>query len=129
MNILLLSSGIFAFFTMIGHLLIGQKLFLVPMLNAEFSLSAKKVMHSVFHYVSIFLLLSSVGLLIAGLGVLPVESAKSLSLFIALNYLLFAIWQIVIALNSGIKKPLLKLFQWIFFVIIAFFAFAGAFVL
>ena len=126
MNILLISAGIFAFFTMIGHLLIGQKMFLHPMLNADFSLSAKKVMHSLFHYISVFLLLSSLGLLISGFGILSIESAKSLSFFIALNYLLFAIWQVSIALNSGINKPLLKLFQWMFFLVIAIFAFAGS---
>lgn len=125
MNILLISAGIFTLFTMIGHLAVGQKLFLYPMLQADFSLSAKKVMHSAFNYLSVFLILSSIGLFASGFGLLSAEGAKPISLFIAFNYLFFAIWQIIIALKSGLKKPLLKLFQWMLFFIISAFTIGG----
>lgn len=56
-------------FTTIGHFAIGSKEFLVPMLNSNFDDVPKKVMHSVFHYVSVFLILSTVVLMVTGFGV------------------------------------------------------------
>ncbi len=125
MNIFILVSGVFALLTVIGHFAVGQKQFLSPMLEADVEPVAKNVMHSVFHYVSVFLVLSTIALLLSGLGFVPVESASMLCSFIGLNYLAFAVWQILIALKSGLNKPLLKLFQWVFFILIGGFALTG----
>jgi hypothetical protein len=46
--------------------------------------------------------------------------------FIALNYAAFAVAQIIIALSSTIRNSLLKLFQWIFWILIAVFSWIGA---
>lgn len=126
MNWLLIVSGIFALFTTIGHFLIGSKQFLRPMLDATFDPVAKKVMHCVFHYISTFLILSTIALLTIGTGTLNVQGSAYLVQFIAINYIVFAIWQLILASSSGITNWVLKLFQWVFFVLIAGFAFAGA---
>ena len=126
MNWLLIASGIFALFTTIGHFLIGSKQFLRPMLDATFDPVAKKVMHCVFHYISTFLILSTIALLTIGTGTLNVQGSAYLVQFIAINYIVFAIWQLILASSSGITNWVLKLFQWVFFVLIAGFAFAGA---
>ena len=47
--------------------------------------------------------------------------------FIGANYLVFAVWQIILAAASDIPKGVSKLFQWIFFVLIALFSFLGAY--
>ncbi|HCE2112494.1 TPA: hypothetical protein NJ493_004505 [Vibrio parahaemolyticus] len=126
MNIFLIISGFLGLLTVIGHFIVGQKQFLSPMLDADIEPVAKNVMHSVFHYVSVFLVFSTFALLVSGFGLLRTESAEILCLFIGVNYLLFAVWQILIALKSGLEKPLLKLFQWVFFVLISGFALMGS---
>ncbi len=126
MNWLVLASGVFALFTVIGHFTMGNKSFLRPMMEASFDEVPKKVMQSVFHYVSVFLVLSAAALILVGLGVSFGGDASLLVRFIALNYALFAIAQIIIALTSGIPSALTKLFQWVFFVVIAVLAWLGA---
>ena len=126
MNWLILISGIFALLTTIGHFAVGSKEFLKPMLEAEFDPVARKVMHCVFHYVSAFLILSTIALLCVGTGIMKLQGSTMLGQFIAANYVAFSIWQIVLASTSGIPKGISKLFQWIFFVIIALLAWLGS---
>ena len=125
MNWLITISGFFALLTTIGHFVVGTKEFLRPMLDATFNPVAKKVMHCVFHYISTFLILSTVVLLSIGTGAITVLGSETLIQFIAANYFVFAIWQFVLASISGIPKGVFKLFQWVFFALIAGFAFAG----
>ncbi len=125
MNWLILIAGIFALLTTIGHFAVGSKEFLRPMLEADFDPVPRKVLHCVFHYISVFLILSTLALLAAGLQLIDRSGATPLVLFISLNYLTFAIWQIALASCSGIPNGVLKLFQWIFFTLIAGFAIAG----
>ena len=126
MNWSILISGLFAAFTTICHFAIGTKLYLQPMLSATFDTVARKVMHCVFHYVSAFLIISSLVLLGTGLGINLGGDAPLMVRVLALNYAAFAIVQLVLALTSEIEKPLIKMFQWTFFVLIAVFAFIGA---
>ena len=126
MNWFISGAGLVATCTTIGHFTIGTKEYLKPMLSASFETVPKKVMHSVFHYVSVYLILSSLTLLAIGFGILTDSSSSLLVRFIALNYALFAVWQIIIATTSQIKQGIFKLFQWIFFVIIAVLAWLGA---
>jgi len=126
MNELIILSGIFALSTTLGHFTVGKKQFLLPMLEADFDLVAKKVMHSVFHYVSVFLILSSVLLLLTGMGAIQGGEAKLAVQFVALNYFAFAVWQLVIAIGSGIPKGPFKLFQWVFFILISTTALLGS---
>jgi hypothetical protein len=91
----------------------------------QFDQVSKKVMHCVFHYVSTFLILSSVTLFLIGSGILSGAGTEAVINFIGFNYVMFAIWQIVIAITSGIQNGIFKLFQWIFFVLIALFSFMG----
>ena len=126
MNVLLFISGLVAGFTTIGHFVIGSKSFLKPMLNASWDEIPKKVMHCVFHYVSVFLILSTIVLLLLGLGIRLDTASSLLVRFIAIHYAAFAVVQIVIALTAKIEKAIFKLFQWMFFVIIAVLAWLGA---
>ncbi len=125
MNWLITISGIFALFTTVGHFAVGSKQFLKPMLEASFDPVAKKVMHCVFHYISTFLILSTITLLATGVGVVDIQHSAKVVQFIAINYAVFAIWQIILAITSGIPNGVFKLFQWVFFVIISGFALAG----
>ncbi len=126
MNWFIISAGIFGAFTTIGHFTMGTKEYLKPMLAASFDEIPKQVMRSVFHYVSVFLILTTLALLALGFGFITDSQPSMLARFIALNYAFFAIWQLAIAATSGIPNGILKLFQWTFFVIIAVLTWIGA---
>ncbi len=125
MNGFILIAGIFAGFTTIGHFTMGSKSYLKPMLKADFDIIAKKVMHGVFHYISVFLIVSSLVLLGAGVGLKIVEIPTLLLHFIAFNYAGFALVQIAIALTSKVQNSVFKMFQWTFFSLIAVFIWLG----
>ena len=126
MNWMITIAGFVALFTTIGHFAVGSKSFLKPMLEASFDDIPKKVMHCVFHYVSAYLIVSTVALLLIGFGACIGTEASLLARFIAINYAVFAVWQIAIAVTSKIPNGVMKLFQWVFFVLIAVFAWLGA---
>ncbi|MEE9536911.1 MAG: hypothetical protein V3V51_05650 [Desulfobacterales bacterium] len=123
---MILISGLAAGFVNFGHFTVGRKDFLKPMLQADFDDVPKKVMHCVFHYISVFVVLSFIVLIAIGLGFSFGTANALLVKFIAINYFLFAITQIVIAATSNIPNGVIKLFQWIFFMLIAIFAWIGA---
>jgi magnesium-transporting ATPase (P-type) len=62
MNWYIIIAGLIGALTTIGHFAMGSKEFLRPMLEASFDPVPKKVMHCVFHYVSAYLILSSIAL-------------------------------------------------------------------
>ena len=126
MNWMIFISGLAAGFVNVGHFTVGSKDFLKPMLQAEFDNKTKKVMHCVFHYVSVYVVLSFIVLIAIGLGFSFGAADTLLVKFIAINYFFFAITQIVIAATSNIPKGVIKLFQWILFMIIAILAWIGA---
>ena len=126
MNWLLVASGLVAAFSTVGHSAIGSKLFLKPMLQAGFDEVATKQMHSVFHYVSVDMVLSTVVLVALGLGLDFGLDAALVVRFIAIHYAFYALTQIAIALTSQLPGAMLKLFQWILFALIAVLAWLGA---
>ncbi len=118
-------AGIAAAFCTLGHFTVGRKQYLLPMLAATFDDVAKKVNQCVFHYVSVFLVLSAAALLAIGSGAALPAGTAGLARFIALNYALFAVVQIIIAATSGIQGAIFKMFQWTIFMFIAVFAWIG----
>ena len=68
MNIVFVIAGALALFATIGHVLIGGKSFLAPMLAAGFDEVPKKVMHCLFHFITVDFALSTLVFLGAGLG-------------------------------------------------------------
>jgi hypothetical protein len=126
MNWYIVVAGSVALFSTIGHFAIGGKQFLRPMLESSFDPVARKVMHCVFHYISVFLILSTAALLAVGFGVQIGEGTTLLIRFISANFAAFALWQIGLASTAGIPNGVLKMFQWMFFVLIAVFGWIGA---
>ena len=126
MNWLVFVAGLVGAFMVFGHFTIGSKQYLQPMLDSKFDPIPKKVMHCVFHYISAYLILSTLGLLGVGLGIGNGEGTTLLIKFISLNYLAFGIWQIVLVAMSGIQGGIAKIFQWVLFLIIAVLSWLGA---
>jgi hypothetical protein len=115
MNILVLLAGCLSAFVVLGHFIFGINWYLKPMLKSEFPIIPKATMQSVFHYVSIFLVLSSAILIAIGIGKLPQSGNVLLIKFIGINYILFAIIQISYSIKHKVERPLVVMFQWTMF--------------
>jgi hypothetical protein len=126
MNIWLIVSGVLALFVVVGHFSMGRKNYLKPMLDASFDGIAKRVMQSVFHYVSVNLVLMTILLLAAGFGLDIQGGSAVLVKFVAIHFALYAIVQIILAATAKIEKAFMKMFQWLLFLLIALFAWLGA---
>jgi hypothetical protein len=122
MNPLIVSAGIIALITTAGHFTAGRQMYLKPLLASDMDEVPKKVLHCVFHYVSTFLILSTLALFVSG----SMQVGRILAFFISVNYTLFAVRQLALIKQSGIERGLLKMFQWIFFILIAVLGFLGA---
>lgn len=125
MNWPILIAGVGALFITLGHFAVGNKLYLKPMLLASFDDVPKKINHCLFHYVSTFLVLSAIFLLLVGTGYLNQTGTSWLIKFIALNYGFFAVVQVIVAASSGIQNAIFKMFQWTLFTFVAVFAWVG----
>jgi len=127
MNIFILIAAILSFLAIIGHFGMGSKLYMIPILHSDLEEVPKHVMRSLFHYMSVYLIVSSYVLfeVYFNLGLMLMSNAKDVLLFIGIIYAGLAIVQIIIALISGIKSGLLKLFQWIFWLLISLSIFIG----
>ncbi len=128
MNYYIFTAGIISTLATIGHFAIGTKDFLKPVLNSEVGDIPKNVMTSLFHYMSGFMVLTSVILLSISMGEpLVFQNTKDVVIMIGIFYGTFAIIQFAIALFSSITLGVVKLFQWIFWLLIALFALIGAY--
>ncbi len=122
MDYLILTSGILALLATIGHFMVGTKNFLKPVMNSDIDEIPKKVMQSIFHYMSVFLVLTSLFLLSISTGECRLfENTVDVVKLIGFIYAGFALVQLIIALTSKIKMGVFKLFQWIFWALIAIF--------
>lgn len=127
MNYYILVAGVLASFATIGHFAMGTKDFLKPVMVSDIDEIPKKVMESLFHYMSVLMILTSVVLLAIAMGNnLIFESTVDVVKIIGSIYACFAVVQFYIALTSSIKMGVFKLFQWVFWTLIAVFSFLGA---
>ena len=126
MNYLILLAGVLATLAIIGHFTMGTKDFLKPVMNSDIDEIPKKVMQSLFHYMSVFMILTSLILLGISTGdCMLFENTTDVLRFIGLIYAAFAFVQFLIALTSSVKMGVFKMFQWILWTLIAFLIFAG----
>lgn len=122
MNYFILTAGILAALATIGHFTMGAKNFLKPVMNSDLDLTVKKVMQSLFHYMSVYMVLTSLFLIAMSTGECQqFENTPDVVKLIGFIYAGFAIVQFIIAATSKIKMGIFKLFQWIFWTLIAFF--------
>jgi hypothetical protein len=126
MNWMVLVSGLLAAFCAIGHLIIGIRSYLRPMTGASFDVIPKKVMHAMFHYITVDFILAAVVLLAAGLGLSLAWDLTPVVFFVGLHFILYAIVQLIIALTSKIQGAPLKIFQWTLFLLTGVFAVIGS---
>ncbi|WP_439183061.1 hypothetical protein [Carboxylicivirga taeanensis] len=124
MNTMVLLAGIVAAMATLGHFTAGTKMYLKPFKACDLDVVPKNVILSVFHYVSVYQILSSLLLIMVGVNYENCMYDPTMVLnFIGMNYAFFALVQIIIALTSSVKGGLFKMFQWVFWVLIAVFVF------
>ena len=127
MNYLYLIAGILSLSASVGHFTMGSKDFLKPVLASGIEIIPKKVMHSLFQYMSVYLVLTTVILLMFSFGkTWFFQTEQDVAVFIGITYAGLAIVQIIIAVTSSIERGILKLFQWVFWLLIALFAIWGS---
>ena len=126
MNFFIFISALITFVAIIGHFTMGRKEYLKPVLDSDIDIVPKKVMQSLFHYMSVFLVLSMIILLAGSHHSCPLyDYVHNMIRFIGIVYAFFALAQFVIALTSGIPGALFKMFQWLFWALIAASAIIG----
>ena len=126
MNYFILISAILSLGAVIGHFTMGRKDYLKPVLASDIDIVPKKVMHSLFHYMSVFMVLSTIILFSGSSQSCPLyDYVQNMIRFIAIVYAFFAVTQFTIALTSGISGGVFKLFQWVFWALISACAILG----
>lgn len=126
MNYFIFISAIISFLAVVGHFTMGRKKYLLPVLESGIDLVPKKVMQSLFHYMSVFMVLATLILFAGSHHSCPLyDYVHNMIKFIGIVYAFFALVQFIIALTSGIPGGVFKLFQWVFWALIALFAILG----
>jgi len=126
MNYFIFISALIAFVAIIGHFTMGRKDYLKPVLDSDIDLVPKKVMQSLFHYMSVVLVLSTIILLAGSHHSCPMyDYVHNMVRFIGMLFGLFAVTQFIIAATSGVPRGVFKLFQWVFWLLISVFAIVG----
>lgn len=123
MNFYILTSGIVASLATMGRFAIGAEDFLKPVMNSDIDEIPRKVMQSLFHYVSLYG--ADIRCIIGHCdGRKPIfENTND----VVLSYAGFALVQFIIALISSIKMGAFKLFQWVFWTLISTFSLMGVY--
>lgn len=109
MNGWLLTAGGIAAATTLIHATAGGRSVVRPLLGSAVSAEPKRTLHVVWHMVTADLLLSSLALLALAFTATP---STALVLFLAAQYLAYAVVFLVITLAADWPRPLLQLPQW-----------------
>ena len=124
MNTYSLIAGIIACMATVGHFTVGVKMYFKPFMNTEMDGVIKGIFQSLFHYVSVFMTLSSFVLIMIGVrGSGCIFDPLLVLGFIGANYFIFGLVQLIGTLSSEVKGAPFKMFQWIFWFLIAAFTF------
>ncbi|MGW4757980.1 hypothetical protein [Streptomyces chartreusis] len=124
MNGWFLAAGITAFGVAAVHLVAGHRDVVRPLLACAFADEPKRVLHAVWHMVSVDLTLSAAVLVCLALA--DDTSATGLvAWFVAAHFVAYAVAFLVVTLSVGWPKPLLRLPQWILLLPVAVLTVAG----
>ena len=126
MNYFIFLSALIALVALIGHSTMGRKDYLKPVMDSDIDSVPKNVMKSLFHYMTVFLILSTIILLAGSHQSCPMyDYVHRMIRFIGIAFAFFAITQFTIAAISGVPRGIFTMFQWVFWVLIALFAILG----
>ncbi|MFF9868101.1 hypothetical protein ACF1G0_22235 [Streptomyces sp. NPDC013953] len=124
MNGWLLAAGSIAAATTVIHVAAGGRSIVRPLLTGPLPAEPKHTLHGVWHLVTADLLLSSVVLLALAFAAAP---SAALVLFIAAQYVAYAVVFLIITLAADRPRPLLQLPQWMLLLPVGVLALIGTF--
>ncbi|MFI9296646.1 hypothetical protein [Streptomyces gardneri] len=125
MNGWLLAAGITALGVAAVHIVGGRRDVVRPLLSCGLADEPKRVLHAVWHMVSIDLMLSGLALLYLSLTD-GTPGTGLVAWFVAAHFMAYAAAFLVVTLSVGWPRPLLRLPQWILLLPVAALAAAGA---
>ncbi|MCW9034807.1 MAG: hypothetical protein OQJ97_11365 [Rhodospirillales bacterium] len=125
MNTYLLISGFIATFMLVGHSTIGRKQFFLPMVDAPFDPTAKRMMGFVWHMSTVTLVGPPLVLLYAGYVGGADQRWEFLIVFLGLQFAAWGGIHLLLMTTSGLPGAIYKQFQWILFFAVGGFAWAG----
>ncbi|MET7874909.1 hypothetical protein [Streptomyces cyaneofuscatus] len=125
MNGWLLAAGTTALGVAAVHIVGGHRDVVRPLLSCGLADEPKRVLHAVWHMVSIDLVLSGLALLHLSLTDSTPETGL-VAWFVAAHFIAYAAAFLVVTLTVGWPRPLLRLPQWILLLPVAALTAAGA---
>ncbi|MGW7457198.1 hypothetical protein [Streptomyces sp. NPDC054797] len=125
MNGWLLAAGITAFGVAATHIAAGHRDVVRPLLSCALTDEPKRVLHAVWHMVSVDLVLSAAALVYLALAG-GTSATGPMAWFVAAHFLAYSAAFLVVTFAVGWSKPLLRLPQWILLLPVAVLAAAGA---
>lgn len=125
MNSWFLAAGITAVGVAAVHVIGGHRDVVRPLLSSGLADEPKRVLHAVWHMVSVDLALSGLALLYLS-QTEGTPGTGLLAWFVAAHFIAYAAAFLVITLSVGWPRPLLRLPQWILLLPVAALAAAGA---
>lgn len=125
MNYFFIAASFMGLMTFIGHFSYGRQQYLTPVTESDLDPLVKGEVQCIFHFISVFIVLSTLVLAACGVNIVSNMQGFGLVLFVALNFGMFAIWQLFFAFNSEIQSPYRHLFQWVPFAGIAILSLMG----
>lgn len=125
MNGWLLAAGITALGVAAVHIVGGHRDVVRPLLSCGLADEPKRVLHAVWHMVSVDLALSGLVLLYLSLTD-GTPGTVLVAWFVAAHFTAYAAAFLVVTLSVGWPRPLLRLPQWILLLPVAVLAAAGA---
>ncbi|MFD3335024.1 hypothetical protein ACFWV1_20590 [Streptomyces sp. NPDC058700] len=124
MNGWLLAAGVTAFGVAAAHIVGGHRDVVRPLLTCGLADEPKRVLHAVWHMVSVDLVLSAAALVYLALADDTSGTAPT-AWFVAAHFVAYAAAFLVVTLSVGWPKPLLRLPQWILLLPVAILTVAG----
>ncbi|MGI5447500.1 hypothetical protein ACQEVM_17275 [Streptomyces sp. CA-243310] len=125
MNGWLLAAGITALGVAAVHIVGGHRDVVRPLLSCGLADEPKRVLHAVWHMVSVDLVLSGLALLHLALSDGTAET-DLVAWFVAAHFIAYAVAFLAVTLSVDWPRPLLRLPQWILLLPVAALAAAGA---
>jgi hypothetical protein len=119
----LLTAGAIAAATTLIHATAGGRSIVRPLLGSAVAAEPKRTLHVVWHMVTADLLLSSIALLALAFADAP---RTALVLFIAAQYLAYAVVFLIITQAADWPRPLLQLPQWMLLLPVGVLALIGS---
>ncbi|MEU9706077.1 hypothetical protein [Streptomyces sp. NPDC047981] len=124
MNGWLLAAGVTAFGVAAVHMVAGRRDIVLPLLSCGLADEPRRVLHAVWHMVTVDLVLSAAALVYLATAD-DTSVTGPMAWFVAAHFLAYAVVFLVVTLSADWARPLLRLPQWMLLLPVAVLTVAG----